>query len=164
MTPDSKNGLTGRTRQAIASILNHVLEDECQLSATTRACRWKVTGPNFHSLHRLFDEQRKQIDYWLDQVMARTRAMGLATVEEKPTPSAAETAGDPPGLPPAGMIGELLERHEKMARQLRADVEACGIKLGDRGTAELLKRLGEFHETTAWMLRTLLNSSDAAKA
>jgi starvation-inducible DNA-binding protein len=162
MSSDPKSGLTSRTRQALASILNHVLEDECQLSATTRAFRWKVTGPNFHSLHRLFDEQRKQIDYWLDQVTDRTRAMGLITGDKRPVPAEGEAAA-PAGVPPAGLIGDLLERHEKMARQLRADVEACGIGLGDRGTADLLKRLVEFHETTAWMLRTLLSHPDTAR-
>jgi DNA-binding ferritin-like protein len=43
-------------------------------------------------------------------------------------------------------------------------VDACGARLGDRSTADLLSRLVEFHETTAWMLRTLLNSPEAARA
>lgn len=138
----------------MAHLLNHVLADECRLSATTRDFRWKVTGPNFHSLHKLFDEQRRQIDGWLDQLVARTRAVGVAAT------AASVPVSRPAGeafLPASEMIGELLARHEAMARRLRSDVEACGATLGDRSTAELLNRLQEFHETTAWMLRMLLD-------
>jgi starvation-inducible DNA-binding protein len=161
MNSPANDGLSGKARQTLAMILNHVLEDECKLSATTRKFRWKVTGPNFHSLHRLFDEQRQQIDYWLDQVMARTRAIGVPADK---VPAADEPATHEHSLPAGRMIGELLALHEKMARQLRADVEACGARCGDRGTADLLKRLVDFHETTAWMLRTLLDQPGTSRA
>lgn len=161
----SKNemGLTGMARQTLARILSHVLEDECMLSATTRDFRWKMTGTNFQSLHKLFEDQRRQIDYWLDRVMARTRAVGVPASGSVPDPAAAAGVTGK-ALPARKAIGELLALHERMAQRLRDDVEACGAKLGDRNTADLLTQLVEFHETTAWMLRTLLDSPEAVRS
>ena len=153
MQPNANTGFTGKARETIAKILDHVLRDECSLSATTRDYRWNVTGPNLYSLHRLFDEQRLQLDYWLDRVLECAKAVGLpgrAQVEDSAAASGA-------GLPPRTMIGDLLARHEALAHQLRADIE----RLADPATAELLTRLVEFHETTAWMLRMLHNGPDS---
>jgi starvation-inducible DNA-binding protein len=161
MSKPPETGLTAKARQTLARILSHVLEEECSLSATTSSFRWKISGPNLQSLNRLFEEQRRQIDSWLEQLRARTRAVGgTGTLAAT---SVSGTSAEQPALPVSRMIAELLERHEKMAQQLRDDVVACGARLGDRATAELLNQLAEFHETTAWMLRTLRDNPDTAR-
>ena len=153
MQPKSQVGITGKARDTLAKIIDHVLQDECSLSATTREYRWNVTGPNLYSLHRLFDEQRRQLDYWMGQIGQLAKSAGFGS--RNPVAEATRTADATPptgaGLPPSTMIGDLLARHEEMAQRLRADIE----RLGDPTTADLLTRLVEFHETTAWMLRML---------
>lgn len=158
MQPKPQVGITGKARETLARILDHVWRDECSLSATTRQYRWSVTGPNLYSLHRLFDEQRRQLDYWLKQVGGVAKAAGFGTRETVGEPEGgAEAEPGPAGaresLPPSTMIGDLLARHEEMAQRLRQDID----RLGDPATADLLTRLVEFHETTAWMLRMLQN-------
>jgi len=151
MQSPKPSGITGKARETLAKIFDHVLRNECSLSATTRDYRWNVTGPNLYSLHRLLDEQRRQLDYWLDRVIERARSAGIPV----PARSEATVPAAVAGLPPRTMIGDLLARHEAMARQLRQDI----ARLGDPGTAEVLTRLVEFHETTAWMLRMLHSDS-----
>jgi starvation-inducible DNA-binding protein len=153
MQPNSQTSLGAKARETIARILDHVLEEECSLSATTRDYRGNVTGPNLYSLHRLFDQQRRQLDQWLDRLVERARAAGVPAQADR----AAATAASGAGLPARTMIGDLLARHEALAHQLRAEIE----RLGDTGMVELLIRLIEFHETTAWMLRTLQNGPPA---
>jgi starvation-inducible DNA-binding protein len=155
MQPKSQVGITGKARDTLAKIIDHVLQDECSLSATTREYRWNVTGPNLYSLHRLFDEQRRQIDYWLGQIGQLAKSAGFGTRNPVAEATRAADASPPTGagVPPRTMIGDLLARHEEMAQRLRADIE----RLGDPTTADLLTRLVEFHETTAWMLRMLHN-------
>jgi DNA-binding ferritin-like protein len=112
-------------------------------------------------LHRLFDEQRRQLDYWLGRVIEQGKSIGLrkrGATAEKPALSEAETKSSA-GLPARTMIGDLLTRHERIARQLRDDIE----RLADPVTADLLLALVEFHETTAWMLRVVKNSSNATQ-
>src|SRR3954469_377521 len=126
MEPTRPTGITGKARETLARILHHVLVDECSLSATTRDYRWRVTGPNLYSLHRLFEEQRRQLDYWMTQLFERTRATGvaLATELEKVTSDSVDSASpvSPECREPRSMIGDLLARHEAMAETLREDI------------------------------------------
>lgn len=161
MQPKSSTSLTGMARETLARVLDHVLAEECSLSAATRDYRWHVSGPNFHSLHKLFEEQRRQLDDWLAQIFQRKRAVGVTTAERvEDLTRAAEAERRPSaGVPAQKMIDDLLARHEEMSRKLRDDVE----RLGDPGTAELLKRVADFHDTTAWMLRMLLEGPDSRR-
>jgi starvation-inducible DNA-binding protein len=153
--------LTGKARESLARVLDHVLQDECFLLAITRDYRWNVTGPNLYSLHRLFDEQRRQLDYWLNRVFELTTSFGLGArngVEKKMR----KAEGDAPtgaGLPAGQMLGELLTKHEEMAHRLRHDLE----RLRDPATTSVLSGLMEFHETTAWMLRMVANTGPTSE-
>jgi starvation-inducible DNA-binding protein len=159
MQPKPSLSLPGKARETLTKILDHVLAEECLLSATTRDYRWNVTGPNFHSLHKLFDEQRRQLDQWLDRIFERTRAAGLTRREQLDdlARGMAESTASGAGLPARKMIDDLLTRHEQLSRKLRDDV----VRLGDPATAELLQRLADFHDTTAWILRMLLEGPDS---
>lgn len=151
--------LTGKARETLARILDRVLIEECSLSATTREYRWNVTGPNFHSLHKLFEEQRRQLDGWLMQLFQRTRAAGITKCEaiEDFSRAAAASTRSGVGLPARQMIDDLLARHEELSRKLRENLE----RLADPATAELLRRIADFHDTTAWMLRMLLEGPES---
>jgi starvation-inducible DNA-binding protein len=161
MQPPPKPPLTlsEKTRQTFARIMDHVLAEECSLLATTREYRGKVTGPNFHSLNKLFEEQRRQLDGWVTRLVERTRAVGFSPAVDSGKSSAAA------GMDPAerggtrDLIDDLLARHEEMSRKLRDEVE----RLGDPATAELLQRVADFHDTTAWMLRMLLEGPDSGR-
>jgi starvation-inducible DNA-binding protein len=159
MQSKSQTGITGKGRESLARILDYVLMEECFLLETTRDYRWNVTGPNLYSLHRLFDEQRRQLNYWLDLLIERTKSIGLGRrgvqTKTRLTESSAKVGT---GLLARSMIGDLLIRHERIAQRLREALE----RLNDPGTADLLRSLVEFHETTAWMLRVVNNGPDPA--
>jgi starvation-inducible DNA-binding protein len=162
MQAKTPNGITGKARETLARIFDHVLKDECLLSATTRDYRWNVTGPNLYSLHRLFDEQRRQLDEWLDQLIERAKSFGFgarASLEQNVQLPAADAVSGA-GLPAGTMVVDLLLRHEEMAHRLREDI----ARLNDPVTADLLMRMVEFHETTAWMLRMVNHGSHPDRA
>ena len=50
MEPKIQSTPTGKARDALVKILDHVLRDECSLSARIRDYRWKLIGPNLYSL------------------------------------------------------------------------------------------------------------------
>jgi starvation-inducible DNA-binding protein len=155
MQPTRQNRITGKARETFAKILNHVLADECALSAVTRDYRWSISGPNLYSLHRLFDEQCRQLDHWLNQLFEWTRAAGIAVGSELEKFGRANESHEPAAdqLAPRSMIGDLLARHEEMARKLRVDLG----RLEDPLMADIFTRMAEYHETSAWMLRMLYN-------
>ena len=156
MQPSSAAGLTGKARESLAKVLEWVLEEEGVLLAATRDFRWQVTGPNLYSLHRLFDEQRRQLGYWVERVMEQTKLVGLRGKPDVETaPAVRPGMGPQHPLSAPSMLGELLGRHEAMARRLREDI----TRLPDPATADLLNHLMEFHETTAWMLRMVVTQN-----
>jgi starvation-inducible DNA-binding protein len=162
MESNTSTGIPGKARETFATILDHVLKDECSLSATTRDYRGNVTGPNLYSLHRLFDEQRRQLHFWLDQLIEHARSFGFGSAISlrEDVPESASEASAGPALPARSMVVDLVVRHEEMAYRLRDDIE----NLNEPTMAELLMRIVEFHETSAWMLRMVDNGSHPARA
>lgn len=157
MQGKTNSGITEKARDTIARVIEHVLEEECRLSATTRDYRWSVTGPQLYSLHRLFDEQRRQLDFWLGQIIERAKAIGFGgrtSVELSASEAEREKAAIAT-RPPEEMLGDLLHRHEAMAQQLRDELR----QVPDPAMVELLRRTAEFHETSAWMLRMVNGGS-----
>ena len=156
-------GLNDEARLEVGQILNLLLADEFVLYATTRDYHWNVTGPEFRSLHLQFEEQYDQIAQWIDDVAERARAIGIGARGNWAdlTKSARCSADTGIGLPADRMLAELLELHEEMIVQLRADSESCANRYHDAGTADFLTGLMEKHEKAAWMLRAQLETEEA---
>jgi starvation-inducible DNA-binding protein len=149
-----KTRLADKARANVASILTHTLAEELLLSSTTRD--FYANFPTFHSLHRLFADQYRELERWLDQLAQRTWAMSSAPAAPMEELASARCVAFRERVGERTMIGELLGLHEELAQRLQADQRKCALQLGDPGTADILRRLVEFHETTAWMLRTVL--------
>ena len=133
------------------------------LSATMRGFLARVTGPQSHSLFRLFGDQCRELDSWLHEIAERARACGLVSRmgAAELARSARAAVAPPPDLPARNMIDELLVKHEAIAADLRRDLAACS---GAPAINELLVRLVEFHETTAWMLRMVLERPEVPRS
>ncbi len=158
-------GLDDEARLEIGQMLNLVLSDEYVIYVTTRDYHWNVTGPNFSSLHRQFEEQYGQVSGWIDDVAERTRAIGAgARGNWADLTSAARTSADPGyGLSATRMLQSLLELHESMILRLRTDSEACANRFKEAGTADFLTGLMRWHEKVAWMLRAQLENPVASR-
>jgi DNA-binding ferritin-like protein len=158
MNSDSPT-LVAKARQTIASLIEHVLWEETRLAATARQFAWRVHGAPAQSLKRLFVEQGRQIERWLSDFAARLHAVGAACV------SSGDGAGDGAEAPlaPRSATLALLEQHERLIAEVRAAHEAIAQKDPDGDAALLIAGLLEFHETSAWMLRLLLEAPERAR-
>ncbi len=159
-------GINDEARLEVGQILNLILADEYVHYATTRDYHWNVTGPEFRSLHRQFEEQYDQVAGWIDNVAERARAIGVgARGNWADLTKAARSSADPGiGLPAEHMLSELLALHEDLIVQLRTDAEACAARYKDAGTADFLTGLMEQHEKAAWMLRAQLENEEEETA
>lgn len=151
-------GLNDKHRSAVITLLAPLLADEMVLHTKTRNAHWNITGPHFHHLHGMFEEQYDALADTVDEVAERIRQMGghapgsmadflrLARLKElKGRESGAQE-----------FLKALLDDHEALVRQLRKDVAAADAKHGDAATADFLTGLMAAHEKTAWMLRASL--------
>ena len=155
-------GLSAEQRQGVIDLLNRDLSDSYLLLIKTKKYHWDVVGPQFRSLHELWEEQYEALTINIDKVAERIRALGgypVGTAEGfLEFASIKEHSGD---IPPAtGMVENLVIDHEQVIRNLREHVDQCSEQFHDEGTADFLTGLMEEHEEMAWMLRSFIEGEN----
>jgi starvation-inducible DNA-binding protein len=151
-------GLSEEQRHGVIELLNRDLADMYLLLIKTKKYHWDVIGPQFRTLHTLWEEQYEALTASIDATAERVRTLGgypLGTAAgfiEYSTIN--EHAND---LPPANdMVMRLVQDHEQIIRNLREDIDSCSEQFHDEGTADFLTGLMEQHEEMAWMLRSFI--------
>ncbi|MHB8261295.1 MAG: Dps family protein [Bacteroidia bacterium] len=152
-------GITKKQLESTSSVLSAVLSNEMTLYVKTRKSHWNVTGESFMELHKLFENQYKQLEESIDAVAERIGKLGHKTIGTMHEYSKLASIKESPGvyLSSKDMIKELLKDHESVIIELRKNIDYCTEKAKDAGTADFLTGLMEQHETTAWILRRYLN-------
>lgn len=157
-------GLTEAQRCGVIELLNRELADAYLLLIKTRKYHWDVVGPQFRTLHQLWQEQYEILAANVDAIAERTRALGgypigtaegflrYASLKEHPNdlPNATE------------MVGRLMLDHEQVIRNLRSHINQCSEDYKDEGTADFLTGLMEQHEDMAWILRSFIEGEALA--
>ena len=157
-TPDlpADTGIERKDRRKLAERMGEALASTYVLYHKTHAFHWNITGPLFYSVHKMTDEQYRDLAAAIDDIAERIRAIGF------PAPSglaryAKESAveDDTDVSDPKHMINRLAKDHQKVAKQLR-DAVAEAEQADDVYTADLLTARIGAHEEAAWMLNALL--------
>lgn len=144
------------SKDHLVQALGVVLADSYTLYLKTQNYHWHVKGPNFKSLHLLFEEQYQALALAVDAIAERILMLGhnapasykvfasLTTIEE----------GDS-SLDAASMVKALADDQDKIIKTLNAALKAAQA-IDDEGSVALLgDRLAE-HEKNRWMLRSSL--------
>jgi len=152
-------GLTDEQRMGVVELLNRDLSDAYLLLIKTKKYHWDVVGPQFRSLHELWEEHYQALTENIDAIAERIRALGgypigtaegflkYATIKEHTSPE----------VPNAyTMVDNLVVDHEQVIRNFREHIDQCGEQFHDQGTADFLTGLMEQHEEMAWMLRSFI--------
>lgn len=151
-------GIPEKDRVEIAEGLKSVLADTYTLYLKTHHFHWNVTGPMFNTLHLMFETQYNELWMTVDEVAERIRSLGVyspGTYSEFARLTSIKESEDVPSA--EGMIEELVDGHETCARTARSVMPTAG-KADDEATVDLLTQRLSYHEKTAWMLRSLLES------
>ena len=151
-------GLNDDQRRGSIDLLNRMLADVSLLVIKTRKFHWDIVGPQFMTLHKLWDDHYEQMSTEVDEIAERARALGgypvgtatgfleLATIKEHPGTVSNATES----------VSSLVEDHELIIRNYRQAVDKASEQYKDQGTADFLTGMMEKHETMAWMLRSFL--------
>lgn len=151
-------GLTDEQRKGVIDLLNHDVADAYLLLVKTKKYHWDVVGPQFITLHKLWETHYEILTANIDAMAERVRTLGgypIGTMEGfLKLASIKEHSGD---LPTAtNMVKNLLEDHEAIVRNIRGHITKATEDYSDDGTADFLTALMEQHEEIAWMLRSFL--------
>ena len=152
-------GLPAKTLKGIADMLSVVLADAVLLYTKTRKFHWNVSGNSFMELHKLFENQYKQLEEAIDEIAERINKLGSKTPGTMAEFIKIGTLKEAPGKYPSQkeMLSELLNDHEAVIKQLRKNIDECDDKFKDKGTADFLTNLMEDQEGIAWTLRRYLD-------
>jgi starvation-inducible DNA-binding protein len=121
-------GLSEQHRKQLAEGLQGVLADSYTLLGKTHGFHWNVVGPQFHSLHEMFEEQYQDLQDAVDDIAERIRALGflapgslsqflrLTTIVVRICHDADDTVTE-------DLMNQRLRAHEKAAWMLRASLQ-----------------------------------------
>ena len=149
-------GIGETERMEITEGLSRLLGDTYLLYIRTHGYHWNVTGPQFNTLHLMFEQQYSELALAVDQIAERIRALGFpapASYAEFSRLSSLSEDEDRPGA--NEMVRRLAQAQEAVIRTARS-VFPIVDRAGDEATADLLTQRLQVHEKTAWMLRSLL--------
>ena len=149
-------GIDAKQRAQIADGLSHLLADSYTLYLKTHNYHWNVTGPQFNTLHQMFETQYTELATAVDEIAERIRSLGvrapgsysefakLTSIDEGSGEESAEE-----------MTRQLVLGQERVARTAREAFDAAEAA-NDQPTADLLTQRMQIHEKNAWMLRSML--------
>jgi starvation-inducible DNA-binding protein len=151
-------GLSDEQRQGVIDLLNHDLADAYLLLVKTKKFHWDIVGPQFLTLHKLWEEHYNTLTENIDACAERVRSLGgypIGTMKGfLSVTSLSEHPGDVPMA--TGMVDILIGDHEQVIRNMRDHIDRCSDDFHDQGTADFLTGLMEQHEQIAWMLRSFI--------
>ncbi len=152
-------GISEKIMKNSSSLLAGILANEMSLYIKTRKFHWNVSGESFMELHKLFENQYKQLEESIDEIAERIGKLGQKTIGTMSEFIKLSAIKEKPGKYGSSKddITELLEDHETIIIQLRKNIDDCAEKNKDAGTADFFTGLLEEHETIAWVLRRYLN-------
>ena len=152
-------GISREDRETIAAGLSRLLADSYTLYLKTHNYHWNVTGPQFNTLHLMFEGQYTELATAVDEIAERIRALGLPAPgsykEFHEFTSIDEATG---GENANEMLRQLVIGQETAARTARLGFPAAE-DANDQPTADLLTQRMQIHEKNAWMLRSMLEAN-----
>lgn len=149
-------GIAKKDRETVAKHLSKLLADTYSLYLKTHSFHWNVTGPQFNSLHTMFEVQYNALWLAADEVAERIRILDVFAPGSYSQFGKLTAIKEEAGVPEwKDMVAQLVDGHEIAAATSRETI-AAAEKAGDEGTADMVTGRLKEHEKTAWMLRSLL--------
>lgn len=136
----------------IVKKLSVILADTYALYLKTQNYHWHVKGPQFKSLHELFEEQYKELADAVDTIAERIVIKGhKAPASFKEFETLKRLKDGHSNADSQHMLAELAEDHNILVHDLNQAL-AFAQSHNDEGTATLLADRIAAHEKARWML------------
>ncbi len=149
-------GISEEHRRKIAHDLGKLLADSYTLYLKTHNFHWNVTGPQFNTLHVMFEQHYNELALAVDEIAERIRSLGHPAPGTYAAFNELKSIDEEDGVPDAGeMTRLLLLGHEAVVRTARSAFPTAE-EANDQASLDLLTRRIDVHEKTAWMLRSML--------
>ncbi len=136
----------------VSQELSKLLAESYTLYLKTHNYHWNVTGPMFHSLHLLFEEQYTELATAVDTIAERIRALGDKAPGSYAAFARLSAVQDAEGDPVATEMLKTLTADHRLVAERANKVLKLASGHEDEGTAAIASERIEIHEKAAWML------------
>lgn len=137
--------LSNENKETVVAHLNAVIADTFTLYFKTHSYHWNVTGPNFFSLHALFEQQYTEMWQALDELAERVRTLDAVAPVSSKALVEASSIGEATATNAQDMVKALVEGHQKISATLRAALAEVS-ETGDDVSTDLLTQRLDVHE------------------
>lgn len=149
-------GISEENRRKIADGLSRVLADSYTLYLQTHNFHWNVTGPQFQTLHLMFEQQYTELAGAVDLIAERIRALGFPAPGTYAEFAKLSSVKEVSGVPDANQMIRILNEGQETVTRTAREIFPVVDDAHDEPTADLLTQRMQVHEKTAWMLRSML--------
>jgi starvation-inducible DNA-binding protein len=151
--PQSRLDLADNAKKTSIQVLQAVLTDSIDLYNSTRQAHWNVKGPQFRSLHLMFEEFYTTLQADIDEVAERLVQLGgTATGTSQSVASGTRLAPYPVDIRQGtDHLAALLDRYCACAKAVREGIDTTD-EAGDADTADLLTNVSQNLDKAVWMM------------
>lgn len=153
----TSNDLSEKTRSDSVVLLQQSLAEALDLYSHAKQAHWNVKGPNFISLHKLFDDIGGVMIEYIDEIAERLVELGgLAQGTVKEAAKVSKLPEYPPGITQEGdHVKGLLASLSVFAKSTRAGIDAAALA-GDADTADLFTEISRGIDKYVWFVEAHL--------
>lgn len=148
-------GISEKHIEKSIQILSKIISNETVLYVKTRKAHWNISGESFMELHELFGNQYATTEKSIDILAERISKIGGKTIGTMNEFLENSDIQENPGKYPdkSELLMELINDHETIIKQIRKEIHEFDEKAKDVVSIDLLIKLLDEHETTAWTMR-----------
>jgi starvation-inducible DNA-binding protein len=145
------------TRTAVVHTLNEILVDGLDLHSQLKVAHWNIRGPQFPTLHPLFEQFALELAAHNDAIAERAVTLGGLAIGSARSVAKRSRVDDYPfdttrDLDHVRLLADRFETYLAFAREARRGAEAAG----DTDSVDLLTSVITGFEKNAWFLRATL--------
>lgn len=151
-------GISDKNREAASDQLAKILADEFVLYSKTLNAHWNIEGPDFHAAHIYLETLYKEQQKIVDTIAEKIRALGhYVTGQLEKYLELTHLSETPPEKNDSQTYyAQLLSDHESIIIFIRENIDTFEEDFKAQGMSDYITGLMEYHEKTAWMLRSHL--------
>jgi starvation-inducible DNA-binding protein len=153
---DIQLGLSKSAREEVIQGLSQLLADTYALYLKTQNFHWNATGPQFFSLHLLYQKFYEDMAEGIDEIAERIRTLGgyaegsFSAFQKRTSIAEANKK-----LGAKETLKELVISNEMLIQKARPLIHRFQELLDDVTSDMIIRRLS-FHEKATWLLRSHL--------
>jgi len=155
----TKNDLPVQARTKLIELVNARLADAVDLQTQVKQAHWNVKGPDFISLHQLFDEINEDVEEYVDLIAERAVqlggvALGTARIAARASQLKEYPSDIATGRDHVDALSNALSSFGKAARQA---IDATD-ELRDKDTADIFTEISRGVDKWLWFVEAHLQA------